>query len=82
MKNISSREAQNHFGELMIQVIKEPIIINRYGKPAAVLISHEEYEKFSQFEDMYWTIQAKNAAKEGFLSEKESEDFLNKILKE
>lgn len=47
MKNISSREAQNHFGELMIQVIKEPIIINRYGKPAAVLISHEEYENLA-----------------------------------
>lgn len=44
-------------------------------------MSHKEYEKFSQFKDKYWAVQAKNAAKEGFLSEKESKDFFNKILK-
>ncbi|XVN40858.1 MAG: type II toxin-antitoxin system Phd/YefM family antitoxin [Rickettsia endosymbiont of Argas persicus] len=81
MKSISSKEAQNHFGDLMNQAIKAPVIINKYGKPAAVLISHEEYKKFNQLEDMYWALQAKNASKNGFLSEKDSEDFLNKILK-
>ncbi|WP_341790390.1 hypothetical protein [Rickettsia endosymbiont of Polydrusus tereticollis] len=44
------------------------------------LISHEEYEKFNQLEDMYWVMQAKNASKKGFLSEKESAGFLAKIL--
>lgn len=58
-KNISSKEAQNHFGELMNDAMKGPVIINKYGKPAAVLISHEEYEKFNQLEDMYWITQAK-----------------------
>ncbi|MGX6959884.1 MAG: type II toxin-antitoxin system Phd/YefM family antitoxin [Rickettsia endosymbiont of Pentastiridius leporinus] len=82
MKNISSKEAQNHFGELMNQAIKAPVIINKYGKPAAVLISHEEYERFNQLEDMYWVMQAKNAAKGGFLSEEKSEEFLNEMLKQ
>ncbi|KJW02377.1 prevent-host-death family protein [Rickettsia endosymbiont of Ixodes pacificus] len=82
MKSISSKEAQNHFGELMNQAVKSPVIINKYGKPTVVLISHEEYEKFNQLEDMYWAMQAKNVSKSGFLSEEESKDFLNKILKE
>ncbi|EER22727.1 type II toxin-antitoxin system Phd/YefM family antitoxin [Rickettsia endosymbiont of Ixodes scapularis] len=59
MKSISSKEAQNHFGELMNQAVKSPVIINKYGKPTVVLISHEEYEKFNQLEDMYWAMQAK-----------------------
>ncbi|AFC71810.1 MULTISPECIES: type II toxin-antitoxin system Phd/YefM family antitoxin [spotted fever group] len=28
MKSISSKEAQNHFGELMNQAVKSPVIIN------------------------------------------------------
>jgi len=64
----------------MNQEVKSPVIINKYSKPTAVLISHEEYEKFNEFEDMYWARQAKNASKSGFLSEKDSKDFLDKIL--
>lgn len=64
----------------MTQAVKSPVIINKYGKPTAVLISHEEYEKFNQLEDMYWAMQARNVSKSGFLSEKESKDFLNNIL--
>ncbi|GAA5251717.1 toxin-antitoxin system subunit antitoxin [Candidatus Rickettsia kedanie] len=61
----------------MTQAVKSPVIINKYGK---FLISPEEYEKFNQLEDMYWEMQAKNESKSGFLSEKESKDFLNNIL--
>ena len=81
MQNISSKEAQNHFGDLMNKAIKEPVVINKYGKPAAVLISHEEYERFLEFEDLYWELKAKQASSEGFLSKQESKDFVNSILK-
>jgi len=80
MQSINSREAQNHFGELMNKAIKEPVIINKHGKPSAVLISHEEYEKFLMFEDLYWELKAKQASNAGFLSKEESENFLNSIL--
>ncbi|MCX4084639.1 toxin-antitoxin system subunit antitoxin [Rickettsia hoogstraalii] len=62
----------------MTQAVKSPVIINKYGK---LLISPEEYEKFNQFEDMYWAMQARNASKSDFLSEEESKDFLDKMLK-
>ena len=41
----------------------------------------KNYERFNQLEDMYWAMQAKDTSKSGFLSEEESTDFLNKILK-
>lgn len=81
MQNINSKEAQNHFGDLMNKAIKEPVVIHKYGKPSAVLISHEEYEKFLMFEDLYWELKAKQASNAGFLSKEESENFLNSILK-
>ncbi|ASX28194.1 hypothetical protein BA173_05155 [Rickettsia sp. MEAM1 (Bemisia tabaci)] len=59
--------------------MKELIIRDKYGQSTPMF--HKEYEKFSQFKDKYWAVQAKNAAKEGFLSEKESKNFFNKILK-
>lgn len=81
MSVINSREAQNHFGDLMNQAIREPVIIQKHGKPTAVLISHDEYKKFLEFEDLYWGLKAKQAETGGFLSKEESDDFLNSILK-
>lgn len=81
MKNVSSKEAQNHFGDLMHQAVKEPVVIHRYGKPSAVLISYEEYERFLEFEDLYWELKAKEASSKGFLTKQKSEEFLNSILK-
>lgn len=80
MTIVNSKEAQNHFGSLMSQVVKEPIVIQKYGKPSAVLIAYDKYEKFLEFEDLYWEIKAKQSAKQGFLSQKESDEFLNSIL--
>lgn len=80
MQNMNSKEAQNNFGSLMNSIVKEPVIIHKYGKPSAVVMSHEEYNKFLMFEDLYWSLKAKEAAKSGFLSVKESKDFLNSIL--
>lgn len=81
MQNVTSKEAQNHFGNLMSLAIKEPVVINKYGKPAAVLISHEEYERLEALEDLYWIMKAERAASNGFLSKEESQDVLDKILK-
>ncbi len=81
MKYVNSREAQNNFGDLMNSAIKEPIAIHKYGKPSAVLISHEEYMKFCKLEDLYWLNKAKRAENGGFLSEDETEEFLAQILK-
>ena len=82
MQSVNSREAQNHFGELMSKAVKEPIVINKHGRPSAVLMSHEEYEKFLLFEDLYWLLRAKEASSNGFLSKEESTSFLSSILED
>lgn len=48
--------------------MKELIIRDKYGQSTPM--SHKEYEKFNQFKDKYWAVQAKNVAKEGFFIRK------------
>ncbi|WP_425362898.1 type II toxin-antitoxin system Phd/YefM family antitoxin [Candidatus Tisiphia endosymbiont of Hybos culiciformis] len=82
MKSINAREAQNHFGNLMNSAIKEPVIINKYGKPFSVLMSYEEYEHFNKFEDFYWAIKADESKKNGLLTKEKTNEFFDKILEE
>jgi prevent-host-death family protein len=52
-RTVSSSEAQNNFGA-MIQWAKEHnegVIVERRGKPAAALISYEEYEAMMQLKE-------------------------------
>lgn len=82
MKVINAKEVQNNFGNLMNSAIKAPVVINKYGKPFSVLMSYEAYEYLSKLEDFYWVLQAEQAKKNGMLTQKETEEFLSKILEE
>ena len=45
MKAIAAKEAKNNFGELMDNAQREPITIERHGRPVAVIMSSKEYEQ-------------------------------------
>lgn len=47
VKRIGAREARNHFADLLgtVYYSGEPVIIERSGKPMAVLVSIEQYEQ-------------------------------------
>ena len=48
-KTMSATEARIHFGELMRHVTeqKEPVFVERAGKPQVVVISVAEYEQLT-----------------------------------
>ena len=46
MQSIAAKEAKTHFGELMDTVQREPVSIEKYGRPVAVVMSVEEYKQF------------------------------------
>jgi prevent-host-death family protein len=52
IKYLSSREAQNNFGELLDKVQQSPIIIRRYGRDSAVVMSIDEFNEYRQ-----WRVQ-------------------------
>ncbi len=45
MINIAAREARANFGELMDTAQREPVTIEKHGRPVAVLMSATEYEQ-------------------------------------
>ena len=45
MENIAAREAKIHFGELLDTAQREPVTIEKYGRPVAVIMSSHEYEE-------------------------------------
>jgi len=46
MQSMAAKEAKTHFGELMDTVQREPVSIEKYGRPVAVMMSAEDYKQF------------------------------------
>ncbi|MDO8586457.1 MAG: type II toxin-antitoxin system Phd/YefM family antitoxin [Armatimonadota bacterium] len=80
MTNVTSKEAQNHFGELIDTAQREPVTINRRGRPVAVVLSNERYKELEALEDALWAARARHAAESGFLSPEESMSFIRSML--
>ncbi|MBI2911101.1 MAG: type II toxin-antitoxin system Phd/YefM family antitoxin [Chloroflexi bacterium] len=66
-KTMSVREARANFSDLLglVYYTKEPVIVERQGKPFAVVISPEQYETIRQEIDSAWAtiekVQERNA---------------------
>ena len=58
VKRLSSREARANFAELLgaVYYTKEPVIVEKKGKPYAVLISPEQYDAFAKAEEHTWQL--------------------------
>ncbi len=80
MRVESATNAKNHFGEIMDAALREPVMIQRSGRDAAVLMSVEEYKIVEMLSDRYWGELAMEAEKNGFLSAEESESVIQRLL--
>ena len=80
MKKFSAKEAKDEFGRLLDTAQKEPVEIQKKGRPVAVVISLDEYKRLESVEDAWWASEAKKSIKEGSLGTEESEKFLAGLL--
>jgi prevent-host-death family protein len=48
MRTMSAKEAKSRFGELLLAAQREAVLIERNGKPVAVVLSHEEHEEIER----------------------------------
>ena len=79
--NITATELKNHLGKYLGQSIKEPIIVEKSGRPSAVVLSYEEFERLTECEDRYWIMLAKKAESDGYLGIEETEKRFKKYAK-
>lgn len=47
MKNFSARDAKNQFGLMIDTARLEPVVIEKHGRPVAVVCSIEEFERLT-----------------------------------
>lgn len=79
MKHMPAAQAKNQFGRLLDTAQREPVTIEKKGREIAVIMSVEDFRHYVMIEDKLWAIMAKKAGKEGFLSEDESQELLDKL---
>ncbi|MCZ8226141.1 MAG: type II toxin-antitoxin system Phd/YefM family antitoxin, partial [Microcystis sp. LE19-84.1B] len=64
MKTLGASEAKNRFGELLDLARREPVKIAKKGRNVAVVLSIEEFERFSELENQLLALQAEKAHQE------------------
>lgn len=81
MKTATATEIKNRFGEYLQSAIREPVLIEKTGKPVAVLLSIDDYERLSALEDAYWIKKAEEAKAGGYLGVAATRKFIASGLK-
>jgi prevent-host-death family protein len=67
VRRVTSREARATFSELLgrVHYTQEPTIVEKNGKPFAVVISPEQFERLQEAQQAAWAVvdrvQARNA---------------------
>ncbi len=80
MKTFAASEAKNEFGRLLDTAQREPVTIEKKGRPVAVVLSLEEYERLEALDDAWWAARADEAAEEGFIGPEEGEKLMRDLL--
>ncbi len=71
--NVTATELNKHPGTYLDQAAKEPVVIEKFGRPVVVIVSYEHYLKL---EDAFWGEKALEAKKEKSLGNKKAMGFL------
>ncbi len=79
MKYVSANEAKQSFGQVMETAQREPVIVRKHNRPAAVIISPQEYDRIRntnlrEFTD--FSEQVSDKAKKKGLTPKELKKLL------
>lgn len=82
MKTLTATELRHKFGEVVEGLKAEPVLVEKSGRPVAVILSYEDYERLQEIEDSWWGEQARKAAAEGFLSAEETASWIAERMNE
>ena len=65
--------AQNNFGEIAGNSLKEPVSVTKNGQPYVVIMSNAEYTRLTGIEERYWGELAVMAGSSGFVDEAQTD---------
>jgi len=83
MRQVNATDFKNHFGEFLDMAREEAVMVSRSGKPLAVMLSVEEYERLERLDDAYWIALAQAAEASGeWIGHDEAMRLLTERLKQ
>ena len=65
MLHIAASEVKQRLGQYMESALTEPVVIEKSGRPAVVMLSVAEYERLQAMDDAYWGERAKQSLADG-----------------
>ena len=76
----AATEAKQKFGEMMDAAQSGPVMINKSGRPRAVMVSVEAYNKLQEYEDCYWAAKADEGVQSGFMGPEATMKYLREKM--
>lgn len=80
MRCTAATEVKNHFGQILDITRTEPVTVEKQGRPVAVILSFEEYQRLAELDDRYWGERATKALSGGFMTDAEMNTWLMEKL--
>jgi antitoxin Phd len=66
MKTATATDVKDKFGEYLEHARSEAIEVRKTGRPVAVLLAWDEYERLMALDEAWWADQARKAEKRGY----------------
>ncbi|MBL7003700.1 MAG: type II toxin-antitoxin system Phd/YefM family antitoxin [Gammaproteobacteria bacterium] len=80
MRTLNASDAKRKFGDVLLKAQKEPIKINKNGKPVAVVVSIDEYDQMMHSKEKQLIIEVQKGMKDVELRKVSSADSVFKKL--
>ncbi len=86
MRTVSANEAKARFGQLLDTARREPVTIEKHGRPVAVMISKEDYDAIEAIklarlrEQVQAGIESSRLGRSIEISEDQLDDFVNRLM--
>jgi prevent-host-death family protein len=75
MITVPATEMRRNLGTCVENALREPVMVERTGRPSIVMLSASEYERLKVIEEVFWGDMANKAVAEGFLNPVESQQW-------
>lgn len=80
MRIETATDAKNNLGRIIDAALREPVIIERSGRKAVVMMSYEDYEEIQVLIDRAWGDKASRAEDGGFVGADRSSELITRLL--
>ena len=81
MKTVTATELKTKTGETLDAAQREPVSIEKNGRPIAVIVPQADYERLMRLENDYWLARVEAAEKSGYVGTEATSKFFKEMLK-